>query len=82
VQGILEVSRAFGDARFKKYIISTPDVFKSTLTTNDRYCCLESEFISYSLFLFIFLLKPIAFLFLILIIIIEKSKRKENLFMP
>lgn len=37
VQGVLEVSRAIGDSKFKKYVISTPDIFKSTLTIKDKY---------------------------------------------
>jgi len=37
VQGVLEVSRAIGDARFKKYVISTPEIFKTKLTNDDNY---------------------------------------------
>ena len=37
VQGILEVSRSFGDGRFKHCgVISTPDIKRCTLTDNDR----------------------------------------------
>lgn len=37
VQGILEVSRSFGDRRFKRCgVISTPDIKRCTLTENDR----------------------------------------------
>lgn len=43
VQGVLEVSRAFGDARFKKFVISTPDVFKCSLTENDRYLIIACD---------------------------------------
>lgn len=43
VQGVLEVSRAIGDARFKKYVISTPDIFKSTITTKDRYILMACD---------------------------------------
>ncbi|XP_065655952.1 integrin-linked kinase-associated serine/threonine phosphatase 2C isoform X3 [Hydra vulgaris] len=43
VQGIVEVSRAFGDLRFKKYIISKPDIVKSTLTERDRYILIACD---------------------------------------
>lgn len=43
VQGVLEVSRSFGDARLKKYVISTPDIFKSTITEKDRYLIIACD---------------------------------------
>merc|ERR1712168_660224 len=43
VQGVLEVSRAFGDARFKKYVTCTPDITKCTLTENDRYIIMACD---------------------------------------
>lgn len=43
VQGVLEVSRAFGDAKFKKYVISTPDITKCTLTDNDKYLIIACD---------------------------------------
>jgi len=43
VQGVLEVSRAFGDIRFKKYVTSTPDIMKCTLTENDRYIIMACD---------------------------------------
>ena len=43
VQGVLEVSRAFGDARFKKYVTCVPDVTKSTLTDNDKYLIIACD---------------------------------------
>ena len=43
VQGVLEVSRAFGDARFKKYVTCIPDITKCTLTDNDRYIIMACD---------------------------------------
>ncbi|XP_066922387.1 integrin-linked kinase-associated serine/threonine phosphatase 2C-like [Clytia hemisphaerica] len=43
VKGILEVSRAFGDARFKKYVICTPNILKCTLIKDDAYMILACD---------------------------------------
>jgi len=43
VQGVLEVSRAFGDARFKKYVTCTPDMTKATLSDNDKYLIIACD---------------------------------------
>lgn len=38
VSGIMEVSRSFGDGRFKHCgVVCTPDVIKCTLTPQDRW---------------------------------------------
>ncbi|KAK3715046.1 hypothetical protein QZH41_012112 [Actinostola sp. cb2023] len=44
VQGILEVSRSFGDGRFKHCgVISTPDIKRCTLTQNDKFLVLACD---------------------------------------
>jgi len=43
VQGVLEVSRALGDAKFKKFVPCTPDITKCTLTENDQYLLLACD---------------------------------------
>lgn len=43
VQGVLEVSRAFGDAKFKKYVTCTPDITKCTLTENDQFLIIACD---------------------------------------
>ncbi|KXJ19103.1 integrin-linked kinase-associated serine/threonine phosphatase 2C isoform X2 [Exaiptasia diaphana] len=44
VQGILEVSRSFGDGRFKHCgVVSTPDIKRCTLTDNDRFLVLACD---------------------------------------
>jgi protein phosphatase 1L len=43
VNGILAVSRSFGDLKLKKHVISTPDIIKHPINNGDKYIILGTD---------------------------------------
>lgn len=43
VEGVLAVSRAFGDRRLKKYVSAAPEIMTRRITPSDRYLILASD---------------------------------------